>query len=1221
MTTLSKKMEKFEKLQRKWRRFLRKQKKSKLFLGRGLDNSPVEFSGNTQKKIAVMIWLKRIFWVLFFLGVLVGFVILGWILSVASDAPDLKEIESRSFNQSSVIFDRSGEIELYSKHGEENRQIVSLNQISQHMKDALLAIEDWQFYEHNGVSFRGIARAGLNSLQGTPTGASTLSQQLVKMVFFAGGGEKTWKARGIRKIQEIALTLELEKHYSKDRILELYLNKAPFGRNTYGIESAAQSYFGKSANDLTITEAAVLAGLPKSPSRYSRRIYSYLDLSDEEMDDLGVESYQELKNLGEDVFYKYYRKGLLGDDVYFAGGKIDHINGRFDLVLAKMLEKEFITQEEYDFSLEEIKTLVIRERKTDIKAPHFVFYAEEEAEKILKQVFPETYSEDLLTSGGFKIYTSIDMDLQTQTEEILKEQGITNADYNIRNAAALVLDPKTGEVLTMVGSRDYYGTYIHPKTGESLALTEKEMIAEINTLYADISEEEVLQKVKSLEISGKVNVLTSLRQPGSTFKPLAYGAGFEFRGLAPATVLMDVKTDFGSGYTPRNFDGRFHGPISLRKSLGNSYNIGAVKVGIIAGLPNVYEFAKNLGIHFSRGIDFYGSAISLGSAEISPLDMGIAYSAFANGGSRVKPVVILKILDENNDIIYEYNHLKAKQEMGASAEAMSPETAFLITSILSDASGEARPTAWNGNLTIANQVLAAKTGTSTVKFKNGKIAPHDAWVIGYSPLRTTVVWTGNNKGWKGNKYGALGANASGLKNAGPIFKKIMTAAHADLDAVQFSRPAGISQQVVSKLSGKLIPENFPEVLKTKDYFSRPSLPDSEDESLKIIRLVDASKKYPNEYTPEKAIKEFLYINLNSYYPNNKNWEDPVKEWVTDNRAELTEKFGVKDVISYLPDEDEIDQQYNPETENNRPRVTILSPANMGTIAPPKIDIDLDIFAFNGVEYVEIFWDDELVATKNSAPWKTSVHLGDAKIGTVHTLTVKATDRKLYDGETTIQLRIGEDGTPPEISFLYPQLGDSVSAGSLVQVSVDAIDKNSAVANVQFFVNDVEEITLYQMPFQFPWSAPEKIGRYNIKAIATDKSGNKAEKTVSFTVVADVDASSAIVDEETGEVLLEAEENSGPLEVISPENSERVSGSVPFLFFVPEKLRISENIIEFHVKKTPKGRKNIIYTISGDKVPSSGKISFSYSFEDASAYSAQVRVRGGVSSQKILFTVE
>ena len=1212
-----------EKLQRKWRRFLRK-RRSKLFT-EGMGSAAVvtqnvsavggKNSGNWKK------WLKRAFWIVFFLGLALGVALLIWIVSVASKSPDLRVVESGSFSQTSVLLDRSGTVELYSKHGEENREVITLDQVSPHMKNALLAAEDWQFYSHDGVSFRGIARATLNALQGRPTGASTLSQQLVKMVFFAGGGEKSWEARATRKIQEIALTLELEKEYSKDRILELYLNKSPFGRNTYGIESAAQSYFRKSAAELTITESAILAGLPKSPSRYSKRIHSYLNLSDEEMDELGVKDYQDLINRGEDEYYKYYRKGLLGDEVYFAGGEKKHIPGRFDFVIEQMRQKGFITQEEFDAAVEEVKTIEIKTRRDDIKAPHFVFFAEEEAEKILKQVFPETYDENLLLAGGFKIYTSLDMKLQQETEEVLKTQGLLNADFNIRNGAALVLDPKTGEILTMAGSRDYYGTYLHPKTGESLNYTEKEMTAEMNKIYSDISEEDMKKKIESLKLSGKVNVLTSLRQPGSTFKPVSYAAGFEYKGLSPATVLMDVETDFGKGYTPRNFDGKFHGPISIRKSLGNSYNVGAVKVGIIAGLPNVYAFAKKLGIHFTQTIDFYGSAISLGSAEITPLDMGMAYSAFANGGEKVNPVAILKILDANGEIVYEYSREKAKQEMGESARAMEEETAFLVTSILSDGSGEARPRDWNGNLTIDGQVVAAKTGTSTVKFKNGKISPHDAWVIGYSPLRTTVVWTGNNKGWEGNKYGALGTNASGLKNAGPIFKSVMAAAHADRDAEDFIRPNGIKQINVSKLSGNIPPEGFPEKLITKDYFSSSFLPDSEDESLQVISLMDSSKKLPNEYAPKKALKEFVYINLNSYYPNNKNWENPVKEWVEENRAELTKELGVKDIISEVPTE--IDETYGPDSGLDAPRITILSPANMGIIAPPSIDVDIDVSAPNGVEYMEIFWDDELVATKNSAPWKTSVHLGDAQVGSNHTLTVKATDRKFFEGENSVQVKIGEDVTAPELSFLYPQQGEKIVTGSLAQISVDAFDKNSAVENVEFFINDAKETTLYQMPFQFAWSVPEKIGRYDIRAIAKDKSGNEVEKIVSFTVVSDPNMLPPTVDTETGE-LIPSEKYSGPLALLSPQAGEILPRNASFSFFVPENLRVAGNTLELNIQQDngiKMGKKTNIYSIAGEKIPASGKISFSHTFEEASHYVLQVRVKGGESAHKAEVTVE
>ncbi len=1188
-----------EELKHKIQKFLRKikrKKQSKLFTQSSSASAAYASVPNPNRKS----YFKTVFWVLFDIGIVLGIALLIWIFYISSQAPELNEIESSSFSQTSVILDRTGEINLYAVHGEENRKVVPLKKISKHMQDAILAAEDAGFYEHSGVSFRGLARAGVNTLMGTPTGASTLSQQLIKMVIFSKG-EETMKEKVERKIKEITLTRKLEKKYSKDRILELYLNKSPFGRNAYGIESAAQAYFGKHAIDLTITESAILAGLPQRPSRFSTRLHSYIDLTDEEVDDLGIRDYEDFKRRG-DKITNTFRKGLLGDEVYFAGGEKKHIRGRFDFVIDQMLEKGFISLQEHDQALEEVKTIEIKKRRSDIKSPHFVFFAEDEAEKILKEKLGEEFSEKTLESGGFKIYTSIDYELQEQVQKILREEGVRNANYNIRNGASLVMNPKTGEILAMAGSRDYYGTYIHPKTGETLQLSQDEMVQEMNKIYANISEEEMLKKVKSLELSGNVNVLTSLRQPGSTFKPITYASAFEFKGLSPATVLMDVKTNFGNSakkYIPRNYDGKFHGPISIRKSLGNSYNIGAVKAGIIAGLPNVYKLGSAMGIHFSKNIDHYGSSISLGSAEIKPLEMGLAFSSFANNGKKVTPVSILKIENANGDVIYESPLNKEAEQI------MQEETAFLITDILSDASGKARPTSWNRNLTIPGHTLAAKTGTSTVKLKTGKIAPHDAWVIGYSANRVAVVWTGNNKGWDGNRYGALGNNSSGLGNAGPIFKRVMTVAHAGLPKTEFSRPAGIKQISVSKLSGKIPPEDFPKELIEKDYFNAGNLPEQSDSTLKIIKLVDSSKKLPNEYTPKKAIKEFVYIELHSFFPDKPNWETPVKEWVEENREKLTESLGVKDIIPYVPEE--TDDTYGPDSIETAPLITILSPANMGIVAPPTINVEAEISAPNGISSLEYFWNGELIVTKNSAPWTTSVHIGDAKIGTIHTLTARVTDRDLFEGETSIQVKIGEDTTPPEISFVSPLANAHLPAQSLTQIGVDAIDRNSAVKQVEFFLNGEKIKTLYQMPFQFEWEVPEISGKYMIKAIATDKSENTAQDIISFTV----------------DAAVEIPENSPAqkLEISAPTHLSNSAMQTTIAFTVPENLRTAENTLELNVKESH-GRRLAIYKISGDKIPASGHISYPYTFPSAGEYQIYVRSKGETpqASQKILIHV-
>jgi membrane peptidoglycan carboxypeptidase len=1164
-------------------------------------------------------WKKRLklaFWILFFSGLGLGLLLLGWIFYIASQAPEVSDIEASSFSQSSTIFDRTGEIELYSLHGEENREIVALGEISDAMQKAILAAEDWQFYEHEGVSIRGIVRAGLNAVRGRATGGSTISQQLVKMVVFAPKNETT-KQKVERKIKEITVTRKLEKKYSKDRILELYLNKAPFGRNTYGIESAAQSYFGKSAKDLTIIESAVLAGLPQAPSRYQNHKYSYSTLGEDEMKNIEISSYEELINSSK--YAKRFAKGIFGAEFEFANNVKVYYPGRFDFVLGQMKEKGLISEEEYLTAKEAAKTLEIKSAKTNIKAPHFEAYVEEEAHTILQDLYKEDYDEKMLNTAGLKIYTSLDYDLNVAVEKILAEQGPENYEYRVKNGAALVMNPKTGEILAMVGSRDFYGNYIHPETGETLTKTKEEMEQLLQELYPEITEEEQEEKMDALQFGGQVNVITSKRQPGSTFKPIVYASAFDQVGFSPSTVLMDVKTNFGNRYVPNNFDFKFHGPTSLRKALGNSYNIPAVKVATISGISNLLTFAQNMGITFDEDADFYGAPIALGSAEIKPLEMGVAYSSFANGGKKVSPVSILKIVSANGEIIYEYTPANDEEQ----EQIFEAETAYLITDILSDGSGEARPKEWNGNMTIKGHDIAAKTGTSTVKMPNGTTMAHDAWLIGYSPQITTVVWTGNNKGWKTNPTGALGKKATGFSRAGPIFKKIMVEAHKERERENFNRPSGIRNVEVSKLSGLLPPENFPEALIAKEVFNAAYLPEEEDNTFEIIPLVEESKLLPNEFTPEKAIKDFIFLNFHSYYPENKLWETPTQEWLEENREEFTTKLleeigevpaegeegsestlDVGNIILKIPEE--TTTKYTAETKANAPEITIVSPANMSIVAPPEINIEVEPHANNRILYVEFFWDDELISTKRQAPWTNTIKIEGAEVNTMHTITAKVTDTTLYSGENTVQVKIGEDTVPPEISFLFPQDKSTLDAGSFIQVAVDAIDRNSSIKTVQFFLDGEEIQTLQQMPFDFNWNTPEDEQTYSLKAIATDQSGNTAEDTVIFTI-------------EKNEQEINQEGNLGITFPTSGSVQEQFS---EVSFFVPEEMRTAENTISVNAKPK-RGKRESIFEINGEKIPNSGQVQFSHSFPQTGEYEIYLRIKGAetTSSAKVNFTIE
>lgn len=1007
------------------------------------------------KKIA-----KTIFWKLFELGLIVGVFVIGWIAYTVFTTPDIETLSANSFSQPSVILDSSGKTVLYELVGKEKRDVVPLNEISIHMQHAILAAEDADFYNHGGVSYRGIARAIRDAfISGrTEGGASTITQQLVKMVVFPEG-EETFHQKLQRKIREISLAMGVERTYDKNQILELYLNKVPFRGNIYGVERASQEFFGKTAKDLTIAESAFLAGLPQAPGRYQRVSKSYIDLTPEVIEDLQIVDFEDLMRRENNIKDSFVR-GVFGQDWSFAGGKTSYIPGRFDYVLGQMLSKNFISEEEYKLAQEESKKLVFNESKTNIKAPHFVFYVQSELEKILKEKYGDE-AETVMYQKGLRVYTTLDYELQKKVEDIFLGSSKNMDPYDIQNIAGVVLDSKTGGILSMQGSRDYYA-----------------------------------KEIEGREFDGQVNVITSIRQPGSTFKPIVYAAAFEQKGLSPATVLMDVKMDLSLNakpYFPKNFDDTFSGPVSIRKALGQSLNIPAVQAGIIVGIKEVYEFAQKVGLSLTEPLDSMGPAMSLGAPVVKPLDMASVYATFASQGKKVTAFGITKVVDASGAVIYERD---IKAELPS---VLSPESAFLITDILSDESGKARPTSWNSLLGGFGRPVAVKTGTSTGVGADGKTHPKDLWTIGYTPSRVVAVWMGNNKGWKENPRGLLSDKASGFTNVATPWRKIMTEAIAGTSIEQFAKPAGVKQVAVSRLSGKLPPQGFPASLIVNDYFNVKFLPDKQDTSLKFVNLEESSQKLPNEFTPESAIKQYVYVEFHSFFPDNPKWETPVREWLAANRATLSANLGVPNIIPFVPKE--TNDVYSAETKNNAPKISIVTPVNMGTVTPPRITINTNPSSPNGVNAVRIYWDGTLLAQKNEAPWTFIIPIESAEVGSVHTIKAEVEDLLKYTSDMSVQVKVGADTSPPSIAFITPGDGASVSFGERLSIAVSASDSTSSIKKVTLAVDGDLIKTFTVSPYEMNWKADLSEGTHSLEATAYDEGGNKKSVQTTITIIA------------------------------------------------------------------------------------------------------------------------
>ncbi|BFD24712.1 MAG: transglycosylase domain-containing protein [Candidatus Parcubacteria bacterium] len=695
------------------------------------------------------VWLKRLIaigLILLALLVLTGFIVVAWL---GRDLPNPNQLITREIAQSTRIYDRSGQHVLYEVHGDEKRTLVSLEEIPDYVEKATIAIEDKNFYEHGGFSIWAIARTMVtNVLYNRSAGGSTLTQQFVKNAVLTNEKSIT------RKIKELILAQKLEKRFSKDEILQMYLNEIPYGSNAYGVQAASQKYFNKNVGDLTIAEAAVLAALPQSPSRYSPY-----------------------------------------------GPNKDLLLGRKDYILGLMREQGYISESEEDQA--KAQEIIFTNPETAIFAPHFVMY--------VKSLLSDKYGEKTLEQGGLKIITTLDYDKQKIADEVVAEITENYQEkYNANNAALVSLDPKNGQVLAMVGSRDFFNE----------------------------------------EISGQVNVVTSPRQPGSSIKPIVYAALFEKGGYNPNTIVFDTVTDF-SNYSPKNYNLKEYGPVSLRQALAGSLNISAVKVLYLAGLKSTIALAESLGYqNLSEGV---GLSLVLGGAEVRLLDHANAFSALARDGEVSTPSVILKVEDKEGNILEEWKPNKRN--------ILTSETARMVTSILIDNNARSFVFGSKNNLTLSDREVAAKTGT-TNDFR-------DAWTIGYTPSLVTGVWVGNTDNTKMN------TGADGSVIAAPIWQKFMTRA---LEGT----PKEVFKQPKIEKTGKAILDGERPIIGELYLDSRtkmPASPNTPEEFLEIKELSDnhsilfyLDKDDPLGPAPENPEKDPQFVK----------WEEGIKKWAEKN---------------------------------------------------------------------------------------------------------------------------------------------------------------------------------------------------------------------------------------------------------------------------------------------------------------------------------------------------
>ena len=674
---------------------------------------------------------RRKAWSFFATLILILFLSSAFYFFIIRDMPSPGELESRVPEVSTKIYDRNGNL-LYKIYKDKNRTIIPLTQIPDSVKLATLAAEDAEFYSHPGFSLRGIFRAIVQDIKtGSVQGGSTITQQLVKNTLLSP--EKTIT----RKIRELILSVEIETIYTKDQIFEMYLNEVSYGGTAYGIQEASESYFGKNVEDISLSEAALLAGLPKSPTTFSP--------------------------FGSNPELAFERQRE---------------------VLRLMVINKYISQSQASAAAAEKLHFV--SRKTEIKAPHFVMY--------IRQLLVDKYGESVVEKGGLEVTTSLDLLIQEAAEQVVKTEVDKLDRLHVGNGAALVMNPQTGEILAMVGSKNYFDT----------------------------------------ENDGNVNVITSVRQPGSSIKVVNYAYALS-NGFTPASIIDDSPITFytpgTTPYAPVNYDGQYRGQITLRSALAQSRNIPAVKILASYGVPKMIEEGRKMGITTWENPSDYGLSLTLGGGAVTALDLSKVYATLAGSGKRPDFMPILEVKNYKGQILEKNDPVVT--------QVIDERVAFLLTDILKDNGARAPEFGYNSYLAVKDHPeIAVKTGTSNDL--------RDNWTVGYNQNYLVLTWVGNNDN------SPMSRVASGITGASPIWNKIMMAVLNGQPSIDWKVPDGISKVNICSLSGTLPCDNCPT---RQEWFldeNRPTKHCNFDQK----RLDDDKKNRKNKILDTGASTEF-----------------------------------------------------------------------------------------------------------------------------------------------------------------------------------------------------------------------------------------------------------------------------------------------------------------------------------------------------------------------------
>ncbi len=809
----------------------------------------------------------------------VGLAIL-WLSTIKM--PDISSFEQRRVTQSTKIYDRTGTILLYDVHEDTKRTVVPFDQISDYLKKGTIAIEDIDFYKHIGIKPTAIIRAVIANLipGGLTQGGSTITQQVIKNTVLTKDKTLT------RKLKEWVLALKLEKMLTKDQILSTYLNETPYGGSLYGVEEASRAFYGKSAKDITLAEAAYISALSQAPTYYSP-----------------------------------YGKNKAA------------LDARKDLVLLKMKENKFITQEEYDNAKKEVVNFLERS-STSIRAPHFAL--------MVKQYLIDKYGEDFVFQNGLKVTTTLDYKLQEKAEGVVKNFAPKlNDDYGASNTAMVAIDPRNGDIVMMVGSKNYFDQ----------------------------------------TIDGNFNIITARRQPGSTMKPFVYATAFN-KGYTPDTMLFDVKTEFSSEctpdskpknpkndkikcYSPDNYDDIYPGPMTMRFALAQSRNIPAVKTLYLAGIKDSISLANDMGLESLNDPDRYGLTLVLGGGEVSPLEITSGYGVFANDGIKNSPRFILKVEDTNGKVL--------EESRTAPERVLSENTARQISDILSDK--KVRIESLTNLLSGVPREVAIKTGTTNDY--------RDVWVIGYTPSLVLTAWAGNNDNTPMQR-----------KVAGLIIAPVWSALFADIASSlpndYFKKPEPLPQGLKPVLngtwkggesyfkdtiSGKLATEFTPN--ETKEEVINPSVHS-------ILHWVD--KDNPRGPIPKNPENDSQYVS----------WEYGVRKWF----AEWQKKNPgfVESSSFYIPSEKD-----NVHTADTQLQVSLDTDLPNRVDNEDTVTISFSVNGEFPYRKSELYINNKYIASTDKKSF--SFIPKDLDLDGDVTITIRSFDSVFNKGEKTFELRV------------------------------------------------------------------------------------------------------------------------------------------------------------------------------------------------------------------------